>query len=179
MTQHPTNQRHQASLQIFEGIWGQSTHSINGAQVELFVKCNLTALGGGSGLHTAEALCGGTWRFLKKFAADAFSKSLRTVPTLQGSFTCPQTPTQCLQGAGPGVLCAPTALASSSKYSNSERALWVYFPRGREEEAPRPRAASFLLLVCLRLRWRGQDAALGHSQSSLGEEPMILEEVAI
>ena len=62
---------------------------------------------------------------------------------------------------------------------NSERALWVYFPRGREEEAPRPRAASFLLLVCLRLRWRGQDAALGHSQSSLGEEPMILEEVAI
>lgn len=47
MTQHPTNQRHQTSLQIFQGTWEQSTHSINGAQVELFVKCNLTALGGG------------------------------------------------------------------------------------------------------------------------------------
>lgn len=56
--------------------------------------------------------------------------------------------------------------------------LWVYFPRGREGEAPRPQAAPFLLLACLHLRWRGQDAALGHSQSSLGEEPVILEEVA-
>lgn len=45
--------------------------------------------------------------------------------------------------------------------------------------SPRLRAASFLLLVCLLLRWRGQDRALGHSQSSLGEEPMILEEGAI
>lgn len=47
---------------------------------------------------------------------------------------------------------------------------------GREGVSSRPRAALFLLLVCLRLRWRGQDRALGHSQSSLGEEPMILEE---
>lgn len=64
MTQHPTNQRHQTSLQIFQGTWEQSTHSINGAQVELFVKCNLTALGGGAVAFTQLRLM---WGYLAIF----------------------------------------------------------------------------------------------------------------